>query len=626
MAKQKSRAPRPLAYSYIRMSTAVQLRGDSLRRQKRLSKEFAERHKLQLVEKFQLHDIGVSAFRGANVARGSALGGFVEAVRAGKIPRGSYLIMEHLDRFSREKPRISLERLLSLVNAGINIATTFDDRIYSAEDDGIDRQLDRVMWILSNSYDESEKKRKRLSEAWQQKRDRDKTLTSICPLWLRFDKRNAEFSIISERQKVVQQIFEYSAEGLGSYSVVKRLVAERVSAFRGKKGWSTSSVSKLLTNRAVLGEFQPHRMKVDKRIPDGPPRKGYFPAVISESLFYRSERARSNRLSGGGGRKGLRLSNLFSKLATCAYCDAPMRYENKGRPPKGGSYLVCGDQRRGILCGATSWRYDDFETSFLAFVQEINLYQILAKKADSDELKDISAELDTARARKATNDNERQNLIKFAKLSGGSQLLADELRELDAKADELKQRIFAQTAAQKRIVMQQAAILESREQIKPLILELKRLAPEAAYRQRAQIASRLKDLIQDIVVATAGSVPLVDAMLGAELADKNPNEDAVAALAQGGDPQRYFTVLFKDGTFRRVEPNNADPFAFKIQNIGSGSKTFDTIEFGKRPIKDLPDPFLTSLANKHLNPAASKEGKARRPRRGQKRTPANFPS
>ena len=62
------------AYSYIRMSTDVQLRGDSLRRQLEASSDYAAKHGLELVEESRLQDIGISAFKGANVSEG-ALGG-----------------------------------------------------------------------------------------------------------------------------------------------------------------------------------------------------------------------------------------------------------------------------------------------------------------------------------------------------------------------------------------------------------------------------------------------------------------------------------------------------------------------------------------------------------------------
>ena len=84
---------RPKAYSYIRMSTDLQLKGDSLRRQGEASRQYAERHGLLLVEDIDLQDIGVSAFKGKNIASG-AFGRFLEAVREGKIEKGSYLLVE----------------------------------------------------------------------------------------------------------------------------------------------------------------------------------------------------------------------------------------------------------------------------------------------------------------------------------------------------------------------------------------------------------------------------------------------------------------------------------------------------------------------------------------------------
>src|SRR3954463_11142307 len=60
---------KPSAYSYVRMSTDVQLRGDSRRRQLEESRRFALERGLQLVEDFE--DLGVSAYRGKNVSDGA---------------------------------------------------------------------------------------------------------------------------------------------------------------------------------------------------------------------------------------------------------------------------------------------------------------------------------------------------------------------------------------------------------------------------------------------------------------------------------------------------------------------------------------------------------------------------
>ena len=54
-----------------------------------------------------------------------------------------------------------------------------------------------------------------------------------------------------------------------------------------------------------------------------------------------------------------------------------MRYVNRG---KSGAYLVCDGARRGLGCEKTGWRYDQFEASFLSYVQELDLESIVVAK------------------------------------------------------------------------------------------------------------------------------------------------------------------------------------------------------------------------------------------------------
>ena len=87
------------AYSYLRFSTPEQSKGDSKRRQIEGAEEYAKANGLVLDEK--LRDEGISAYSGANRDKG-ALGGFLKKVEKGLIPTGSVLIVESLDRLSRE--------------------------------------------------------------------------------------------------------------------------------------------------------------------------------------------------------------------------------------------------------------------------------------------------------------------------------------------------------------------------------------------------------------------------------------------------------------------------------------------------------------------------------------------
>src|SRR4051794_2488645 len=98
-AMSKSQSPR--AFSYVRFSTPEQSKGGSLKRQMGLSLAYCKRKGLTLDESFTLHDLGVSAFRGTNAEQGH-LAAFLEAVRIGRVPAGSFLIVESVDRISRQ--------------------------------------------------------------------------------------------------------------------------------------------------------------------------------------------------------------------------------------------------------------------------------------------------------------------------------------------------------------------------------------------------------------------------------------------------------------------------------------------------------------------------------------------
>ncbi len=90
----------PVAYSYIRFSTVEQIKGDSLRRQTTASAQYAAANGLELDTSLNAQDLGVSAFSGANFESG-ALGKFITAIDEGRVARGSYLLVESLDRLSR---------------------------------------------------------------------------------------------------------------------------------------------------------------------------------------------------------------------------------------------------------------------------------------------------------------------------------------------------------------------------------------------------------------------------------------------------------------------------------------------------------------------------------------------
>src|SRR6516225_7146660 len=112
-----------IAYSYMRFSSAAQADGDSIRRQEAAAVDWCNRNGVGLDSETTFRDLGRSAYLGAhrkNPAR-HALAAFLQMVESGKIPRGSYLIIENLDRLTREHIRPALTLLLNLIEQGIRV-------------------------------------------------------------------------------------------------------------------------------------------------------------------------------------------------------------------------------------------------------------------------------------------------------------------------------------------------------------------------------------------------------------------------------------------------------------------------------------------------------------------------
>ncbi|MDB5645192.1 recombinase family protein, partial [Methylobacterium sp.] len=148
--------PGNVAYSYIRMSTDQQLKGDSLRRQTELSRRWAEQHGLVLDE--SLRDIGVSAYKGKN-RRNGALGRFINMVENGRVKNGSFPLVESLDRLSRDQVLEALSLFLEIIRSGITIVTLTDDQTYSQESVGDDwSKLIISLTIMARAHEESLRK------------------------------------------------------------------------------------------------------------------------------------------------------------------------------------------------------------------------------------------------------------------------------------------------------------------------------------------------------------------------------------------------------------------------------------------------------------------------------------
>lgn len=391
-------------YSYVRFSTPDQAKGRSYERQIELATTYAHERNLELAET-TYKDLGVSAFRGRNAQTG-ALRTFLRAVEDGEIPSGSFLLVESLDRVTRNSILEAQELFSGIIRSGITLVTLLDKREYSRESvnaNPFDLIMSIVMMIRGN--EESATKSRRVADAYERKRkdaaagNVTKLFTRMLPAWLQWS--NGAYAAIPERAAVIQSIFEKAGEGWGQHRIAQWLNEQDTPTWGGRgkqrkaENWHRSYVQKLLTNSAVIGVFTPHQRRSGangKRTRQPlDPIEGYFPAVVGRELFERV--ASSTRATAARGRNAAAEPvSIFAGVLKCACCGGVVTRVSKGEHV----YLVCSKANRkgASACKYQAVRYQDVEQALV-----VNAHAIIddaPRGPETEELESEIANLDAA--------------------------------------------------------------------------------------------------------------------------------------------------------------------------------------------------------------------------------------
>lgn len=342
-------ANKPIAYSYVRFSTPGQLKGDSLRRQVQDCEEYCLRNGLDL-HPVSYRDLGVSAFKRKNIETG-ALAAFIAAVKSGKIAQGSYLIIEQFDRLSRAEIDVALRLLLDLVHSGITLVTLVDEEVWDRNAVNDIGKLILAIVFMSRANNESAAKASRLSKVWGQKKLRAKTnreiLTRECPRWLRVNDDKTEFEVIPDRVESIKKVFEMKIGGFGAVAIASRANSQGWPAPGNAGTWHTSLVHRVLNNRALLGEYQPNMSADEGRIPDGAPVLGFYPAVISETMFLGAQ-AVADRRGTFPGRRDVNNRNFLQGLLRCTCGQSFVRKNKASKKQPSYARYYCTARNRGL--------------------------------------------------------------------------------------------------------------------------------------------------------------------------------------------------------------------------------------------------------------------------------------
>ncbi len=496
-----------VGYSYTRFSTGSQKDGHSQDRQDLLVESYARRKNITLDTTLTFRDQGISAYAGAHALKG-ALGKFLAAIQSGRVKRGSVLLVEALDRLSREHPLEAMRTIETIIRAGVSIYTVEDEVVYSYE------SIDGDFKGLANGLDLARRYSMRLSlrvgAAWKKKKEEiTKPISKMCPAWLLV--QGNEYQVIEERAVIVKRIFEECAGGLGAEKTAKRLNEEKVPPFsRTGQGmtaqdkftlWHGSYIKKILENRSVLGFYQPHiKLTVDgkKRREVSGEEKKIYPQIIDYELWEKTRAAKASRASTGG-RTGHKFANILKGLCVCAECGSSMNLRIKGArratSKEEHNYLLCNKAMRGGECtNKTHYRYEGYERTILAAITTFNLFDTdVFVKADNTALYEAISEIEAEIKTKQTHFNNM--MASFA--GGTSTRVAAAMDALDVDIIKLESKL-AKLKREKEI-SRGKDYLNHAEVIKSKVNTAQySLIEDERYLARAQINQALQGMVENI--------------------------------------------------------------------------------------------------------------------------------
>ena len=423
----------PAAYIYVRYSTPQQEKGVSRERQKELCEAHCKNMGWEVAE--VIEDLGRSAWSGSHLDSGN-LGRFATRVEEGEIPNGSILVVEQLDRLSREKPRKAQRWMENLTEAGVSIATVQGNKLYSDESFAGPSGIIDVLEILlkaTTAHGESERKSELASDNWKRRHARAaarEPITKRLPAWIKSDGK--KFRLDKPKADIVEQIYEWSAEGLGSRLIARKLNNKKVPSFYPWKevsSWTDRYITLLLRSPAVEGDWTPGATNKSGRTP-GATIVGYFPRAVNADLVNRARKGLADR-KGTGGKYRHKFSNLFAQKMRCQGCGSRMKMFSgragaSANSPGRKGMLQCQSYGLGRGCDRQEMlNYAPFEEAALPLVLQLALDERFFRRPGQS--MNLAVELADVQKSIADATTRQGRLVRALSLTDEAQEIMDEL-------------------------------------------------------------------------------------------------------------------------------------------------------------------------------------------------------
>ena len=311
--------------------------------------------------------------------KGASLWRFLELAKSGAIPRGSVLLIEHVDRLSRLPWQEGLNLFTTILHSGIDIATSMDGQIYTAERLAKDMGCIFVlMMYLCQANEQSDTKSVRGADRWKRNRAAvadGKRIGMRRPAWIKKDR-----TVDDKKADVIRRIFTMACDGLGSKAITRTLNGEGVPPVGQAKQWTTGLVQYYLGTRTVLGELQFKKLADGKLVDIGEPIAGYYPGIVDPVTFAKAARVFAERKRHDVRGRIEDTPNVFVGLMKNLY-DGSTYFVKSGKWTSGHSDTYYASKRlvpfKGNVGVAGSMNlqlnYAAFESSFFRFVNEIDV-------------------------------------------------------------------------------------------------------------------------------------------------------------------------------------------------------------------------------------------------------------
>lgn len=388
-------------YSYLRFSDPRQSSGHSAERQVQYARTWAADRGLHLDESLSLRDEGLSAYHQRHVKQG-ALGVFLRAADEGRIPIGSVLVVEGLDRLSRAEPIQAQAQLAQIISAGITVVTASDGREYNRETLKA-QPMDLVysLLVMIRAYEESDTKSKRVKaairrqcEGWVAGTYRGLIRNGSDPHWLRWNGETWEQ--IPERVEAVRYALQLYRQGMGALRAARLMSdAGHVLSESGVNGLQLYRLVKLLSLKGIKRlEIDGEKFQLDN----------YYPRLLSDAEFDELQELAGQRYRRRG--KG-DIPGIITGVGItwCGYCGTTIAAQNlaggrskvDGRVLNGSRRVHCTSYSKNIDCKAGTSSVVPLERALMAYCSDqINLQRLQESTCDDQLLRDRVA---TARRR-----------------------------------------------------------------------------------------------------------------------------------------------------------------------------------------------------------------------------------